>query len=116
MLRTDNFAPLAAASLPRSVLPQPHRCATEMSSSQAATTTRTTIPPAFGDSSTGERHLTIVEPDDVDSGVTPRQTWHCLSDRANLDEGRMWPTTFALKELTAADEARFGALVKKAAS
>jgi hypothetical protein len=36
--------------------------------------------------------------------------------KPNLDEGRMWPTTFALKELTAADEARFGALVKKAAS
>ena len=37
-----------------------------------------------------------------------------FSDKANLDEGRMWPTTFALKELTAADEARIGALVKKA--
>jgi len=33
---------------------------------------------------------------------------------ANLDEGRMWPTTFALKELTAAEEARISALVKKA--
>ena len=39
-----------------------------------------------------------------------------FSDAANLDEGAMWPTAFALKELTAADEARIGALVKKAAS
>ncbi len=37
-----------------------------------------------------------------------------FSDKANLDEGAMWPTAFALKELTAADEARIGALVKKA--
>ena len=35
---------------------------------------------------------------------------------ANLDEGGMWPTAFALKELTAAEEARIGALVKKAVS
>jgi uncharacterized protein YdhG (YjbR/CyaY superfamily) len=35
---------------------------------------------------------------------------------ANLDEGSMWPTAFALKELTAAEEARIGALVKKAVS
>jgi uncharacterized protein YdhG (YjbR/CyaY superfamily) len=35
---------------------------------------------------------------------------------ANLDEGTMWPTSFALTELTAADEARIGALVKKAVS
>ena len=35
---------------------------------------------------------------------------------ANLDEGAMWPTAFALTELTAADEARIGALVKKAVS
>jgi len=39
-----------------------------------------------------------------------------FSDKANLDEGQMWPTSFALKELTAADEARIGALVKKAVS
>ncbi len=39
-----------------------------------------------------------------------------FSDSANLDEGAMWPTAFALKELTAADEARIGALVKKAVS
>jgi uncharacterized protein YdhG (YjbR/CyaY superfamily) len=37
-----------------------------------------------------------------------------FSDQANLDEGAMWPTAFALKELTAADEARIAALVKKA--
>jgi uncharacterized protein YdhG (YjbR/CyaY superfamily) len=39
-----------------------------------------------------------------------------FSDKALLDEGQMWPTAFALKELTAADEARIGALVKKAVS
>ena len=37
-----------------------------------------------------------------------------FSDEANLDEGAMWPTSFALKELTAAEEARIAALVKKA--
>ena len=37
-----------------------------------------------------------------------------FSDEANLDEGAMWPTAFALTELTAADEATIGALVKKA--
>jgi hypothetical protein len=35
---------------------------------------------------------------------------------ANLDEGAMWPTAFALKELTAAEEATVGALVKRAVS
>jgi uncharacterized protein YdhG (YjbR/CyaY superfamily) len=35
---------------------------------------------------------------------------------ANLDEGNMWPTSFALKELTAVEEARIAALVKKAVS
>ena len=39
-----------------------------------------------------------------------------FSDEANLDEGAMWPVAFALKQLTAADEARIGALVKKAVS
>jgi uncharacterized protein YdhG (YjbR/CyaY superfamily) len=39
-----------------------------------------------------------------------------FSDKANLDEGAMWPTAFALTELTVADEARIGALVKKAVS
>jgi hypothetical protein len=39
-----------------------------------------------------------------------------FSDKANLDDGAMWPTGFALKELTAAEEARIGALVKKAVS
>jgi uncharacterized protein YdhG (YjbR/CyaY superfamily) len=39
-----------------------------------------------------------------------------FNDKANLDDGAMWPTAFALKELTAADEARIGALVKKAVS
>jgi uncharacterized protein YdhG (YjbR/CyaY superfamily) len=39
-----------------------------------------------------------------------------FNDDANLDEGTMWPTSFALTELTAAEEARIGALVKKAVS
>ena len=39
-----------------------------------------------------------------------------FSDKANLDEGAMWPTAFALTELTEASEARIGALVKKAVS
>ena len=39
-----------------------------------------------------------------------------FNDTANLDDGAMWPTAFALKELTAAEEARISALVKKAAS
>jgi uncharacterized protein YdhG (YjbR/CyaY superfamily) len=39
-----------------------------------------------------------------------------FNDEANLDEGVMWPTSFALKELTAAEEARIGALVKRAVS
>jgi uncharacterized protein YdhG (YjbR/CyaY superfamily) len=37
-----------------------------------------------------------------------------FSDKANLDKGAMWPTSFALKELTAAEEKKIGALVKKA--
>ncbi len=39
-----------------------------------------------------------------------------FNDTANLDEGAMWPTSFALKELTAAEEAKISALVKKAVS
>jgi uncharacterized protein YdhG (YjbR/CyaY superfamily) len=39
-----------------------------------------------------------------------------FNDEANLDEGAMWPTSFALKTLTAAEEARIGALMKKAVS
>ena len=39
-----------------------------------------------------------------------------FNDAARLDEGNMWPTAFALMKLTPADEARIGALVKKAAS
>ena len=49
---------------------------------------------------------------------------HCLRrhatfgfmHEANLDDGAMWPTAFALKELTTAEEARIGALVKQAVS
>jgi uncharacterized protein YdhG (YjbR/CyaY superfamily) len=39
-----------------------------------------------------------------------------FSDKANLDEGAMWPTAFALTELTAAEEARISGLVKQAVS
>ena len=39
-----------------------------------------------------------------------------FSDQANLDEGALWPVAFALKELTALEEARIAALVKKAVS
>jgi uncharacterized protein YdhG (YjbR/CyaY superfamily) len=39
-----------------------------------------------------------------------------FNDEASLDEGAMWPTSFALKELTAAEEASISALVKKAVS
>ncbi len=39
-----------------------------------------------------------------------------FSDKANLDEGNFWPVAFALKELTATEEARIAALVKKAVS
>jgi hypothetical protein len=39
-----------------------------------------------------------------------------FSDTADLDDGAMWPVAFALKDLTAAGEAKIGALVKKAAS
>ena len=39
-----------------------------------------------------------------------------FSDKANLDEGHMWPTAYALKELTAAEEAKIATLVKKAVS
>jgi uncharacterized protein YdhG (YjbR/CyaY superfamily) len=39
-----------------------------------------------------------------------------FNDAANLDDGAMWPTSFALKRLTAADEKKIGALVKKAVS
>jgi uncharacterized protein YdhG (YjbR/CyaY superfamily) len=39
-----------------------------------------------------------------------------FSDEANLDKGAMWPTSFALKELTAAEEKKIGSLVKRAVS
>jgi uncharacterized protein YdhG (YjbR/CyaY superfamily) len=39
-----------------------------------------------------------------------------FNDTANLDEGAMWPTSFALKKLTAAEEKKIAALVKKAVS
>jgi uncharacterized protein YdhG (YjbR/CyaY superfamily) len=39
-----------------------------------------------------------------------------FSDKANLDEGAMWPVAYALKELTPTEEARLGALVKEAVS
>ena len=39
-----------------------------------------------------------------------------FEEAANLDDGAMWPTSYALKELTAADEKKIAALVKKAVS
>ena len=39
-----------------------------------------------------------------------------FNDKANLDDGRMWPTAFALTELTATEEAKIAALVKRAVS
>lgn len=39
-----------------------------------------------------------------------------FTEKANLDEGQLWPTSFALKELTATEEARIAMLVKKAVS
>ncbi len=39
-----------------------------------------------------------------------------FSDKANLDDGNMWPTSFALKELTSAEEKKIARLLKKAAS
>jgi uncharacterized protein YdhG (YjbR/CyaY superfamily) len=39
-----------------------------------------------------------------------------FSDKANLDDGQMWPTAFTLKDLSAAEEARISALVKRAVS
>jgi uncharacterized protein YdhG (YjbR/CyaY superfamily) len=47
---------------------------------------------------------------------TSRYATFGFNDTANLDEGAMWPTSFALKELTAAEEAQIASLVKKAVS
>ena len=45
-----------------------------------------------------------------------RYATFAFSDQAKLDDGSVWPTAFALKALTAAEEAKIGALVKKAVS
>jgi uncharacterized protein YdhG (YjbR/CyaY superfamily) len=45
-----------------------------------------------------------------------RYATFCFSDEARLDEGNMWPTSFALEELTAAEEAKIAALVRRAVS
>ena len=50
------------------------------------------------------------------SKFTSRYATFGFNDDANLDDGNMWPTSFALTKLTAADEARIGALVKQAVS
>jgi hypothetical protein len=47
---------------------------------------------------------------------TERYMTFGFTEESNLDEGHLWPTAFALKELTAAEEAKIGALVKKAVS
>jgi hypothetical protein len=46
----------------------------------------------------------------------PRYSMFGFQDAANLDEGAMWPTSFALTKLTTADEKRIAALVRKAVS
>ena len=46
----------------------------------------------------------------------PRYATLGFSDQANLDEGVMWPTAFALKELAAAEETKIGDLLKQAVS
>src|SRR3712207_3528894 len=48
--------------------------------------------------------------------LNSRYATFSFSDKANLDEGAMWPTSFALKELTATEEAKISALVKRAVS
>jgi len=63
--------------------------------------------------STGDEVLCFFKPA---SKFKARYATLGFSDAANLDEGNMWPTEFALKELTPADEARIAALVKKAVS
>lgn len=45
-----------------------------------------------------------------------RYSTFSFSDKANLDEGNIWPVTYALKELTAVEEAKISSLVKKAAN
>jgi len=50
------------------------------------------------------------------NGLESRYATFGFSAEANIDEGAMWPTSFALKELTAAEEARIAALVTKAVS
>ena len=50
------------------------------------------------------------------SKFNSRYATYGFEEAANLDEGAMWPTSFALKELTAADEEKIAALVKQAAS
>jgi hypothetical protein len=52
------------------------------------------------------------------SGHTFKERYMTLgfSDKANLDEGGLWPIYFALKELTATEEAKISALVKRAVS
>jgi len=66
---------------------------------------------------TREAAVAIVERMDCDEPeMREAGLQYVISDKANLDGGAMWPTAFALKALTAADEVRIGALVKKAVS
>jgi hypothetical protein len=62
------------------------------------------------DRAKGERLHAIIQ---SAQKFNPRYATLGFSDKANLDEGHMWPTAFALKELTADEETRIGALVKK---
>src|SRR5215218_3756475 len=68
------------------------------------------------DRAMGERLHAIIK---ASAPALSPKTWYAtlgFSDEANLGEGAMWPTSFALKELTATEEARIGALVKRAVS
>jgi hypothetical protein len=56
------------------------------------------------------------DPQRLRAGLHARPWTFGFSDEANLDEGAMWPTSFALKELTAVEEKKIGPLVKKAVS
>ncbi len=64
--------------------------------------------PAYAD---GDRMICFFQPA---GKFKARYSTLGFSDRASLDEGEMWPTSFALKRVTSAEEAKIAALVKKA--
>ena len=85
-----------------------------ISSQGGNASSRPTIPPREGTSGEISPQLTafFTSADKFKS----RYATFGFNDTANLDEGAMWPTSFALKELTAVEEAKIAALVKKAVS